>query len=373
MPETRTTVSVNGAPLRAHDLDLVQSLSLEETLGGRDKVSITALLVTSDTGAWTCSLDPLVAPATPFHVALTRGGATVEVEARSVSASWQITPGGSSTLTVEGMDRSIELDRRDVQRLWQDTNDAAIAETIFTEHGLAVQVDSTPTGADSDTYSPQQSGTDWAFLTGLAGRNGFDLHVESVAGVVTGVFRRVDVTAAPQATIALGYGPLGGTATASVQLLAGQEVHVTRTVPGTSDVDVASDDGRGHAMGTRSLGGVTLVRSHTAGPVSVLDAQSTATAMAERSAFGATLNATLTSADAPLVRARRTVTITGLGEALDGLWLVRSVRHTVSAGGHAQALGLTRNALGNPAASGAGGLAGALAGAALGASVGVSL
>ena len=37
MPETRTTVTVNGAPLGAHDLDLVQSLSLEETLGGQDR------------------------------------------------------------------------------------------------------------------------------------------------------------------------------------------------------------------------------------------------------------------------------------------------------------------------------------------------
>ncbi|HET6968123.1 MAG TPA: contractile injection system protein, VgrG/Pvc8 family [Ornithinibacter sp.] len=368
MPETRTTVTVDGAPLSGHDLDLVQSLSLEESLGGQHKVSITVQLVTSDTSAWTSSLDPLVAPARPFHVALTRGSETVEVEARSVSASWHIAPGGSSTITVEGMDRSVELDRRDVQRLWQDTNDAAIAETIFAEHGLAAQVDSTPSGADSDTYSPQQSATDWAFLKGLAARNGFDVHVDSVRGVVTGVFRRVDVTAAPQATIALGYGSLGGEASASVQLLAGQEVHVTRSVPGTSDVDVASDDGRGNAMGSRSLGGATLVRTHTAGSVSVLDARTTARAMAERSAFGATLSATLTSADAPLIRARRTVAVAGLGEALDGLWLVRSVRHTITPGGHSQAIGLTRNALGSSAPGGAGALAGALA-----AAVGVSL
>jgi phage protein D len=369
MPETRTSITVNGAPLGAHDLELVQSLSLEETLGGQDKVSITVQLVTSDNSAWTSCLDPLVAPATPFHVTLTRGSHTVEVEARSVSASWQVAPGGSSTITVEGMDRSVELDRQDVQRLWQDTNDAAIAKTLFSEHGLDPQVDSTPSGADSDTYSPQQGTTDWAFLKGLAGRNGFDLHIESINGVVSGVFRKINVTAAAQAKIALGYGPLGGNATASVQLLAGQEVHVTRTVPGTSDVDVASDNGKGDAMGTRSLGGVTLVRTHTAGSVSVLDAQSTATAMAERSAFGATLNATLTSADSPLIRARRTVTVAGLGEALDGLWLVRSVRHTVTPGGHSQALGLIRNALGNPAE---GGGAGRLAGA-LSAAVGVSL
>lgn len=369
MPETRTSITVNGAPLGAHDLDLVQSLSLEETLGGQDKVSITVRLVTSDRSAWTSSIDPLVAAATPFHVALNRGRDTVEVEARSVSAGWQIAPGGISTITVEGMDRSVDLDRRDVQRLWQDTDDAAIAQTLFAEHGLAAEVDDTPSGADSDTYSPQQSDTDWAFLKKLAGRNGFDLHIESIGGVVTGVFKKVDVNARPQTTLTLGYGALGGNATASVQLLAGQEVHVTRTVPGSADVDAASDTGRGHPMGTRSLGGVTLVRTHTAGQVSVLDAQSTATAMAERSAFGATLTATLTSADSPLIRARRTVTVAGLGEALDGPWLVRSVRHTITPGGHSQAIGLIRNALGDP---GVGGGMGGPAGA-VGAAVGITL
>jgi phage protein D len=370
VPETRTTLTVAGAPLGHHDLDLVRSITVEESLGGQDKVSVTVALTTDNASGWTGPLDPLVAPASPFAVSLARGADRRDVDARSVSTSWQIAPGGLSTITVEGLDRSVELDRRDVQRLWQDTNDAAIADTLFHEHGLASQVDSTPTGADSDTYSPQQSGTDWAFLKGLAGRNGFDVHVQSVNGVVTGVFAKVDVNADAQATLALGYGALGGQATASVQLMAGQEVHVTRTVPGTADTDVASDDGRGHAMGTRSLGGATLVRTHTAGSVSVLDAQTTATAMAERSAFGATLSTTLSSPDAPLLRARRTVTVAGLGEALDGLWLVRSVRHTITPGGHQQAVGLVRNALGNPSLAGA--LSGALAGAAS-AVAGVSL
>jgi hypothetical protein len=62
----------------------------------------------------------------------------------------------------------------------------------------------------------------------------------------------------------------------------------------------------------------------------------------------------------PLLRARRTVTVAGLGEALDGLWLVRSVRHTITPGGHTQAVGLTRNALGKAASGGLGALAAAV-------------
>jgi len=345
----------------------VQSVSVEEALGSQAKVSIAVTMVADIRSAWTSPLDVLVSPAKPFTVEISRGEQTCAVDARSVSAAWSLVPGGASTLTVEGMDRSIELDRRDVQRLWQDTTDATIARTIFGDHGLRADVDSTPTGPDSDTYSPQQNATDWAFLKTLAGRNGFDVYIESVAGVPMGRFGKVDVTAPPQARLALGYGALGGRAAASVQLLAGQEVHVTRSVPGTADVDVASDRGTGHAMGSRSLGGVTLVRTNAAAGVAVVDAQTTATAMAERSAFGATLSVTLSSPDAPLIRARGTVAVAGLGEALDGPWLVRSVRHTVTPGGHVQVVGLIRNALGDPSVGGLGALAG------LAAAVGVSL
>lgn len=370
MPETRTTVTVDGSPLGPRDLDALQSLSVEDELGSADKVSITLALAADTTSHWTSALDALVSPAVPFTVVVARGGETYEVDARSVAASWTISPGGLSTVTVEGLDRSVEMDREDVQRLWQDTDDASIAQTVFAEHQLAARVDATPRGADSDTYSPQQSSTDWRFLKNLAERNGFDVHVETVAGVSTGVFARVDATASPQARLPLGYGDLGGEASASVQLLAGQEVHVTRTVPGTADTDVAGDDGRGHAMGTQSLGGATVVRTHLAGRVSVVDAQTTATAMAERSAFGATLTTTLATPTAPLVRARRTVTVAGLGDLLNGLWLVRSVRHTITPGGHTQAISLLRNALGD---SGVAGNGLAAAGASLAAAVGASL
>jgi phage protein D len=360
MPETSTLLTVNGAPLAARDLDLVQDVTVEEALGAQDKASITVAMRTSDRSDWTCPLDALVAPAVPFTVSLVRGSDQYQLDARSVTASWRLAPGGESTLTVEGMDRGVELDREDVQKVWQHRTDADIAREILQRHHLADDVQDTPPGPGADSYSPQQSGTDWAFLKKLADRNGFDLHVESRSGTVTGVFRRIDVNAEPQTTLELGYGDLGGATTATVQLLAGQEVHVTRSVPGSTDKDVASDRGTGHAMGARSLGGATVVHVHATAGATVVDSQTVATAMAERSAFGLTLSTTLTQPAMPLLRARRTVTVAGLGEALDGLWLVRSVRHTITPGGHTQAVGLTRNALGKAASGGLGALAAAV-------------
>ena len=85
--------------------------------------------------------------------------------------------------------------------------------------------------------------------------------------------------------------------------------------------------------------------------------------LAERSAFGASLSVTLTTPNMPLMHARRTVKVRGLGPLVSGLWLVTSVRHTITQGGHVQALTLTRNALGDDGTgTAAGAAAAALAG-----------
>jgi phage protein D len=357
MPDTRTTLLVNNAPLSADDLEAVQSVTLREELGSQDRISVAVAMTTDNASGWSSPLDDLVAPRTPLTATIERGPATYTIDARTVSASWHLAPGGLSTLTVEALDRSVDMDREDRQEIW-NLGDSAIAEKIFTRYGLAAQADSTPTGSDADVYSPQQNGTDWAFVKELAARNGFDVRVESINGVATGVFGRIDPLAAPQTALALGYGALGGEADAAVQLLAGHEVHVTRSVPGTSDTETAKDTGTGNAMGRISLGGASIVRTNTSDGTSVVSAQATATAIAERSAFGASLGFTLTAPDAPLVRARRTITIGGLGDTLNGLWLVKSVTHTINPGGHTQRVELIRNALGD---LGAGGAAGALA------------
>src|SRR5262249_45843755 len=152
-----TVVTVNGSPLSARDLPLLQDVTIEEALGEQDKVSITAAMRTSDRSEWTSPLDALVAPAVPLTVSITRGTSEYRLDARSVSASWRIVPGGLSTLTVEGLDRSMGLDRRDVQKLWQHRSDADIAREILEQnHHLAARVDGTPTGPGSGIYSPQQ-------------------------------------------------------------------------------------------------------------------------------------------------------------------------------------------------------------------------
>ena len=149
-----------------------------------------------------------------------------------------------------------------------------------------------------------------------------------------------------------------------MQLVSGQRVRLTYGTPGEGTQQVAENDGTGHAMGTQSLGGATTVLRDGNDLPGTQTPDAAARVLAERSAFGASLSVTLAAPGMPLLRARRTVTVRGLGSLVSGLWLVRSVRHTITQGGHVQALTLTRNALGDSGAAGGTGTAvAALAGA----------
>src|SRR5271167_276043 len=127
MADTTASISINGASLSASDLSRVQSVHIEQSMGGRDMVSLVVSLLPDNQSNWTSPLDPLVAAAAvPYRVTLNRGGDSVTVEAYSGSVSWQITPGGLSTLSVSGMDASVLLDRTE-QAAPQQGTDSAVA------------------------------------------------------------------------------------------------------------------------------------------------------------------------------------------------------------------------------------------------------
>jgi phage protein D len=356
MPDTKVSVTVNGSPLSASDLIRVQSVHIEQTNGARDMVSVVASLLTDNHSNWSSPLDPLAAaPAVPFRVTLRRGSDALTVEGYSGSAAWQISAGGQSTLSVSGMDAGVLLDRVE-QTAPQQGTDSEVARAIFARNRIATVMIGSTTSSES-SFTPQQRATDWAFLRTLARRNDFDVWIEFEGDQPLWHFDRIDATASPQATLDLAFGTLGGTPSATVDLLAGRTVQVRRVVPGTTTVDEASDDGNSGAMGPRSLGGWATVRADRHDVAGSQDAATSARSLATASAFAATLTVSLNSASMPLLRARRTVTVTGVGPVLSGLWLVQAVSHTVTHGSHTQSVTLVRNALGT-----ASGSSGALAG-----------
>ena len=337
---------------------------MSEAINTQTQVSIVVACNVDNASNWSTPLDSLVAPFAKFQVEISRGKHSLVVPARATSASWSLQAGGLSTLTIAGLDASADLDREEHDMSWGGMSDADIASALLSPVATP-KVGTTPPPDGTDRFTPHQRGTDWSYLRTLAARNDFDVYLSSEKGTLVGVFNRVNPNAAPQTSLDLGYGSLSGTASVQVQLVTGQRVRFTYGTDGQGDQQVAENDGTGNAMGTQSLGGATTVLRDANDLPGTQTPDVAAQVLAERSAFGASLSVTLTAPDMPLVRARRTVQVRGLGTLVSGLWLVKSVRHTVTQGGHVQALTMTRNALGDSGAAGSGLAAGvaALAGA----------
>jgi hypothetical protein len=351
------TLTVDGQTLASSDLTLIRSVDVSEAMNAQTQVSVVIACNVDDASNWSTPLDSLVAPFARFQVEIDRGGDSLVVPARATSASWSLHAGGLSTLTIAGLDASADLDREEHDHDWSGMSDAAIATALLTPVATP-KVGTTPPPDGTDRFTRHQRGTDWSFLRALAARNDFDVYLTSDNGTLVGMFDRIDPNAAAQTSLDLGYGTLGGTANVQVQLVTGQKVRFTYGIDGQGGQQVAENDGTGNAMGTRSLGGATTVLRDAKDLPGTQTPDVAARVLAERTAFGASLSVTLAAPGMPLVRARRTVTVRGLGPLVSGLWLVKSVRHTITQGEHTQALTLTRNALGDSAA-GAGVAAGA--------------
>jgi hypothetical protein len=362
--DSSVTVTVDGRTLTPSDLALIRSVDVSEAMNAQMQISIVVTCNVDNTSNWSSPLDSLVTPFAKFQVEIDRGGDSLIVPARATSASWSLQAGGLSTLTIAGLDATADLDRVEREQSWPGMSDTDIASVLLRKIAFPKVGDITGQPDSADRFTPQQRATDWSYLKGLALRNDFDVYLSSENGVVYGVFDRVDPQAEPQKpSLDLGYGSLGGTASVQVQLAAGQKVRYTYGSDGQSGQQVAENDGNGNAMGSQPLGGAVTVLRNAKDLPGTQKPDAAARAMAERTAFGASLTVTLTAPGMPLMRARRTVTVRGLGPLISGLWLVRSVRHTITQGGHSQAVTLTRNALGDSGAGAAGGLLASVAGA----------
>lgn len=363
MLDSAASITVGGQPLAAADLTRVLSVDVSEAIGSQTQISIVVSVEVDNTSHWTSPLDPLIQPFAQFQVTINRGSDTLVIPARATSASWSLTAGTLSTLTIAGLDASADLDREEKEYDWAGVSDSDVARQLLAPIGT-VRVGTTPPSDSSDKLTRHQRATDWSYLRTLASRNDFDVYVDNVKGVQIPVFDFINPLADVSTTLDLGYGDLGGTASVQVQLVSGQRVEFTHGTEESGDRQVTGNDGRGKPMGTQSLGGAVTVLRDPTDVAGSQQADVAARVLAERSAFGASLSVSLTGPTMPLVRARRTVQVRGLGDLVSGKWLVKSVRHTISPAGHTQALALTRNALGDQNRSGsAGGMLGAFSGA----------
>ena len=357
MADSRATIEIGGTDVSTDVLRAGAQVEVEEAIGEPDAATITMSISPTDDGEWPSALDGLAEPGVELTVRIEHDEVTYTFAGVAVGATWTIAPDGDSTLVCRALDHTVDMDRAERVVAWPGTADSAIASSIFAAYGFAAEVDTTPAGPDPDVFTPVQRATDWMFLRSLAAKWGFSTLLEVDGDKVTGHFRAIDPLAAPSATLMFGYGDEAPSVTVEADLDGAGDVAAARIPPLSDGAVSASARGDDQPQGTESI---AAPRTTLLGPADVdgeIDPFEAATGRARAQAFGVRLTATTDPiARGPMVRARRTVDVHGIGSRLSGLYLVERVRHTVSEDHHEQTIVLVRNALGGASGSPLGGL-----------------
>ncbi len=346
MSDTKLTVRADGEDVTEALLRAGAQVEVEEAIDEADAASITVGVESGADGEWTSLLDDLAAPDGALTITIEGADASYSFIGVVVGAQWTLDRDGPSSLVVRALDRSVEMDREERVVPWPGTADSAIASTIFGSYGFAAEVETTPSGPDPDAFTPIQRATDLTFLRSLAAKWGFSAYLEADGDKVVGHFHPIDPLAAPAATLRLGFGGDATRSEVALELDGGGAVRADR-IPVLSDGAVSGEgDGSDQLQGDEAI---ATARTVLLGPGDVegeIDPSAAATAHARTIAFGVTLTAaTDPILRGPLVRARRTVDVHGLGTRLSGLYLVERVRHKLSSERHGQEITLVRNAL----------------------------
>jgi hypothetical protein len=348
VPDSRLLVQIDGQTLDPDDLAAIAEIQVEEASDLADAATLVTSITPDDTGEWTSALDALLDPTTPLVIQVDRGAASYRFEGKPVQASWTIDPEGSSQISVQAQDRTVELDAEEKVVAWPGTQDSAIAESILSSYPfITAQVESTTDSPDPDVHIVLQRGSDLAFLRALATKWGFAVFLEATEDGIVGHFEPIDPLADPQGELSLGFGTDSQHVDASVRLTEGERVKLSR-IPALSDsAQDADESGDDQAQGAHSLAAQTTVLLAPDDVSGELDPTSTAQAIARKSAFAAELRVEVDADRSDLLlRARKPVLVKGLGSELSGSYLVQRVRHIVTVEHHRQQVTLVRNALG---------------------------
>jgi phage protein D len=357
VPEITYLLTVNGQAAPPELVDAVQRVEVEEHAAMASIMRLTFGIAVAEGGQqWTVVDEGLFPRLGEVALAIKVGSAEPEpivtayvIEAR---ATFSEVPGESS-LDVVAMDATVLMNLTEQVRPWPNMADSDVAESIFGDYGLTPVVERTQPTRNEDDVVPVQRGTDIQHLWALADRHGYDVFVVSTPTGVEGHFHPPRSDEPPQGVLTVGFGGAGNVASLAVthdglrstnargdQLVAesGESQSATVESSSLSDLGEASVIG-GHQPRTTLLSG--------AGVATAAELQAYAQAVVDRSAWAVRAEGELsTMRYGGVLRARRPVSVRGVGQQLSGTYYVERVLHAFTEDGYAQHFRLLRNALG---------------------------
>lgn len=268
-----------------------------------------------------------------------------------VKPHWDPDP-ARCTVEIWGMDGSVVMDQAEKLKAWPNKKDSDIAAELFGAYGFSPDVEDSAVVHDESVSTIIQRETDMQFLKRLALRNGFDCYVDGE----TGYFRTAQLAGPPQPVLAVHFGDETNVRQFSIEVnaLALVDVTMLQLDRSTKEVlDVAAETSEQPLLGRTDAAGL---RAAGVDPGLVVVNQIAATGLPEMTVLCQALyqegtwfvtgeGEILATAYGHVLRPRRTVTITGLGETYSGEYYVNHVTHSFTCDGYVQVFGVKRNAL----------------------------
>lgn len=259
---------------------------------------------------------------------------------------------GACVLDVWGLDKSVLLDREEKLKDWPSRKDSDIASEIFGQYGLAADVEDTSVVHDEAVSTIIQRETDMQFLRRLAARNGYECYVDGE----TGCFKRPATADSPQPLLSVHFGDETSVRQFGIEMNALEPADVAMSqMDRTSKevLDAQSTQDRSSLLGSSDYSSL-LASGATAGKVFI--GMNTATGSPEMSAlcqgifeqasWFVTGSGVVNANDyGHVLRARKPVTIRGIGETYSGIYYVSHVTHRFTQDGYTQQFRVKRNAV----------------------------
>jgi phage protein D len=259
---------------------------------------------------------------------------------------------GACVLDVWGLDRSVLLDREEKLKDWPSRKDSDIASEILSQYGFTADAEDTSVVHDETVSTIIQRETDMQFLRRLAARNGYECYVSGT----TGYFRRPATSETPQPVLAVHFGDETNVNSFDIEVNALEPADIAMSQMDRQNkemVDAESVPDSGSLLGSSDY--ASLLQSG-APQGKLFIGMSTATGTPEMSALcqgiyeqaswfvtgSGEINANKYS---HVLRARKPVTIKGIGETHSGVYYVTHVTHRFAQDGYIQQFRVKRNAV----------------------------
>lgn len=270
----------------------------------------------------------------------------------------QVTPSrepGGSRLNVMGEDISLKMDLEEKRKTHANQADSVIVDQLlrpYRQYGISPDVTSTRDTPTENRRLPAQDGTDLRYIHMLAERNSFVFYIEPTglgrSTAYWGPDHQPGEAPQPPLTMNMGAFSNGESLNFSYDALLPTEPNVSVLDSGNrSSQRVSPPASLRQPLSARPA--VALRRTFPPGTagLSMTQAELRAQAAVTRSADAATCNGELDSLRyGRVLRARKLVTVRGVGSSYDGTYHVRQVTHRISRGQYRQSFTLVREGRG---------------------------